>query len=194
MKFFTVAKNLSDNKSMTAEGFLLCKNVCIARLDQQEYSSSELNAPVVFVGGKVLVSREREDLFSKETIASYENKTFTLEHPDEDVNSTNWQTLTIGIVQNVRVSEDTLVADILINDSNAVDLVLTNRVKGISCGYDCDYVPLDDGYAKQINIRGNHVSLVRNPRSNKCKIKDSKQINSMVHLKLLIVLNKILEV
>lgn len=174
-RFFTT-EQLGARQSLTPEGFLLCENVPIARTGQQMYSSDEI--PVEGIGGRVTVYRDPADVFRAETIASFEGKSVTIDHPDDWVTPGNWKTLTHGVTQNVRRGgageEDLLVADLLITDENAITKV-RGGLREVSCGYDADYEQTAPGVGYQRNIVGNHVALVERGRAGpRCSIKDKE--------------------
>jgi uncharacterized protein len=109
-----------------------------------------------------------KEVFRAETIASFEGKPFTIKHPEDFVNPSNWKMLAKGAVQNVRrgggVNENDLLADILIQDQDAIDLV-KKGVREVSCGYEAEYVELGIGRGMQTNIIGNHLALVEQGRA-----------------------------
>lgn len=166
MKYFITSK-LSENISETPEGFLLCLNVPIARTGEMIYGPGE--SPIqVGPDGKAIVSREAKEVFRPETIASFEGKPFTIKHPEDFVNPSNWKVLAKGHLQNVRqgsgANEGDLMADILITDADAIALVKAG-VREVSCGYECEYVELGVGRGMQTNIIGNHLALVEAGRA-----------------------------
>lgn len=174
-RFYTT-EDLGPQQSLTPEGFLLCENVPIARTGAQLYSSEEI--PVEGVGGRVTVHRDPADVFRPETIASFEGKSVTLDHPDDWVVPGNWKELTHGFAQNVRRGEngqeDLLVADLLITDQAAITRV-RGGLREVSCGYDADYEQTAPGVGYQRNIVGNHVALVERGRAGpRCAIKDKE--------------------
>lgn len=166
MKFFTTFK-LSENMHETPEGFLVCVNVPIARVGEMTYGQGETPlAPGP--DGRVIISRDQKEVFRKETMASFEGKPVTILHPDEFVDPENWAELTKGIVQNVRRGEgeqnDDLVADLLITESGAINLV-RGGLREVSCGYEAEYTQTGVGRGVQTNIVGNHLALVEMGRA-----------------------------
>jgi hypothetical protein len=71
---------ISDNKVLTPEGYLICKNVPIGRVGWMDYLGEELGIEEKR-GQVVKVYRSPEQLFSKATIASFEGKSVTNNHP-----------------------------------------------------------------------------------------------------------------
>jgi hypothetical protein len=174
MKYFYASK-ISDNLSMTPEGFLICKSVPIARTGKYQYLKNEIG----LVGEEVVdVYRTPENIFTQETISSFEGKAFTDDHPIEDVTVDNWQIYSKGELTNVRrglgENEIYLIADIIVRDPITIDEILNKQKREVSAGYTCEYVE-KDGKIYQMNLIGNHVALVKNGRAGKTvSIKDEK--------------------
>jgi hypothetical protein len=169
---------LGKTRRLTPEGFLLCEGVAIARTGEQRYSAQEV--PVdAGPDGVVTVKRLPEDVFREETIASFEGKPITVEHPNSFVTPGTWRDVSVGTVQNVRrgtgIEDDLLLADLLITAEDAIKYV--NRdLPELSSGYDAEYEQTEVGHAIQRNIIGNHVALVDRGRAGpRCSIKDSKE-------------------
>ena len=166
---------LSENiKRREPEGYLYCLNVPIARTGTQPYLRRELGLEGE---GIVQVIRTPEEVFSKETIASFEGMPVCDDHPFSDVDSGNITAYGKGHVQNVRQGappeNDLLFADIIITHEDLIDAVLGGK-REISCGYKCDYYQADDGKVYQKAIRGNHVAVVDNGRAgNRVAIRDA---------------------
>jgi hypothetical protein len=164
--------SISPNKVETSEGFLICRNVPIARIGPQEYLAKELS-----LDGDpnrwVKVNRYEEDVFDKATIASFEGKPVTDTHPSEAVSPDNFSDLAKGHAQNVRREGDYIVADLYINDGSLIDDVQSGRKREVSCGYLCNY-EADGADYKQTHIRGNHVAVVAQGRAgHEVAIKDA---------------------
>ena len=80
--------DISPNQTETVEGYLICRNVPIARIGQQEYLAREL-----MLDGDpervVTVDRLPEDVFEAAALASFEGKPVTDGHPGENVGAEN---------------------------------------------------------------------------------------------------------
>ena len=181
MKYFIKSK-LSDNISVTPEGYLLCKNVLLTHTGELEYIEGE--HPFEEIKGSITVTRDIEELSSDETIASFTGKSITVEHPEDWVTPDNWQETTHGIIMNVRPSPekievngemvDGLLGDFLITTSQAIKEV-QDGLREVSLGYDALWVQTGDKTAKHTKIRGNHCAIVEYGRAGiECAIKDSK--------------------
>ncbi|MCL1867287.1 MAG: DUF2213 domain-containing protein, partial [Oscillospiraceae bacterium] len=177
MRLVYYGDKISPNITETPEGYLICKNVPIGRTGDMTYTRGELN-----LDGNpeetVTVHREESEVFNTVAIASFEGKPTTDAHPNEDVMPDNYANYAKGHGQNVRrgteENNDKLVADLFITDPALINEVKNNIRREISCGYDCNFVPNEDGTFSQRQIRGNHIAIVRDGRagSSVC-IKDS---------------------
>lgn len=145
----------------------MCFGVSIARTGEMIYGVGE--TPIApGPDGKVIITREADEVFRPETIASFEGKSFTVMHPEDFVNPSNWKQLTHGVIQNVRrgkgEQESDLVADILVTVSQAIELV-KKGIREVSCGYEAEYIETGVGRGIQKNIIGNHLALVAEGRA-----------------------------
>ena len=154
---------LSPNQLETDEGFLICRNVPIARTGTMEYLAGELG---LREGAERLVpvSRSEEEVFDTAAMASFEGKPVTDGHPPESVVPENFSAYARGHVQNVRREGAYLVADLYINDALLASDIRNGVKREVSCGYLCRYVPDGAGY-RQEHIRGNHVAVVPRGRA-----------------------------
>ena len=165
---------ISPNQLETDEGFLICRNVPIARTGDQQYLASELGLD----GDKVVtVHRPEEEVFSEATIASFEGKPVTDNHPSELLDSSNVTIHSKGHAQNIRRGagewNDYLVGDLFVQDERLIEEV-RNGKREVSCGYSVDYIDNGDGTYTQRNIRGNHIAIVEEGRAgHKAAIMDS---------------------
>lgn len=175
---FFVANRLGPKQSTTPEGFLLVEGVPLARVGEQIYGPGELPGIELGSDGRLVVDRPEEEVFRPETIASFEGKDVTNDHPPEDVTPENWRSFSVGHVQNVRRGEgelsDFLLGDMIIKDAVAIDAVREGK-REVSCGYDAEYEQLAPGQARQHDIIGNHVALVLRGRcGHRCAIGDEE--------------------
>lgn len=169
----------SPNQTATPEGFLICHNVPIARTGWQDYLGEEIGADDQ-AGKLVHVFRSPEEVFNPASIASFEGKILTDEHPPGAIFVTpeNATRYAKGVVQNVRqgsgTDSDLLIADLVVYDQTLIDEIQEGK-REVSAGYDLKYVKMDDGTYQQQQIWGNHVAVVKSGRAgDRVAIKDSK--------------------
>ncbi|WP_338558128.1 DUF2213 domain-containing protein [Acinetobacter sp. KS-LM10] len=179
--FYTVGK-LGKTREVTPEGYLLCRDVAIACTGSLLYGEGEV--PVTADAGLIVINRGDEDLFSPQTISSFEGKPVTNDHPDDWVKPENWKDLAKGVAQNVRrgegLEDHLLIADLLIQDQEAINAVQEGKVE-ISLGYDADYQEISKGKGVQSNIIGNHVALVDKGRcGSRCSIGDKQMAKKKI--------------
>ena len=184
LRFYTI-ETISQNRSKTPEGYLLCEEATLSRTGTMLYKSDEV--PVApGSDGLVTVVRYETDVFKPEAIASANGKSVCNNHPAEgqDITPENWRALEVGVILHPRrgtgEKKDCLVADLLIKDQEAIKLVESGKVQ-LSCGYDAEYEELKPGYAKQYDIIINHVAIVENGRCGpRCAImdEDTLKLNS----------------
>ncbi len=165
-------EQIGPNQALTPEGFLLCRDVPIARTGVLVYHSSELEGIRPDETGFIYVTRQPEQVFDPTAMASFEGKPVTNLHPNDLVGPENWSQVAVGSVQNVRRQDDLLVADLLITQAAAIRDVQSG-LREVSCGYEARYEQTEPGKAKQTAIVGNHVALVPRGRCGAtCSIKD----------------------
>ncbi|OPY66723.1 MAG: hypothetical protein A4E62_02433 [Syntrophorhabdus sp. PtaU1.Bin002] len=167
---------ISDNMTRTPEGYLICHNVPLARTGWYEYAGSEIGLDD---SAMVSVYRSPEEVFDPLAVASFEGKTVTDGHPTQfPIAADNEAAYHKGHVQNVRQGtgdvEDCLLGDLFVKDSVLINKI-DNGLREVSCGYDCEWAPRDDGTYEQRQIRGNHVAIVPNGRAgDRIAIRDEK--------------------
>ncbi|QHM71286.1 DUF2213 domain-containing protein [Mixta intestinalis] len=178
--FFTT--RLGETRFELADGSLLCKDVPIARTGTQTYLPEEIDLEPG-PDGLVVVYRTEDEVFSPETVASFEGVAVTLGHPEDAdgnivfVNPANYAELAHGHIQNVRRGtgdkSDLLLADVLVKRQEAIDAINAG-LTDVSCGYDAQYKQLSPGKGKQYQITGNHLAIVDRGRAgSRCAIGDS---------------------
>ncbi len=177
-------EKLGKTRRLTPEGFLLCEGVPLARTGEQLYKVAELtkglqDSPIRGdAQGYLRVHRMPEDVFHPDTMASFEGKPVTVDHPSEFVTPETHSKLAVGHVQNVRrgtgIEDDLLLGDVLVTSADAIAYV-NKHLPELSAGYDADYEQGESaGIAYQRNIRANHVALVERGRAGpRVSIKDS---------------------
>lgn len=167
---------IGSTRETTPEGYLLCRDVPVARIGTLMYGEGEVPVSADNTG-LILIQRGEDVLFNPKTIASFEGKPVTDDHPDDWVTPENWKELSKGFGKDVRRGDghlsDFLVADLLITDKKTIQAVMDGKVE-ISLGYDADYIEISKGKGMQSNIMGNHFALVEKGRcGSRCSIGDS---------------------
>lgn len=157
----------------TDERGYLTTTAKLARIGAMQYLGEEIGK----TPNKVYdVYVEAEDLFSPETIKSFENTPVTIEHPEEMfVDSSNWHELAVGHITNIRpdASNEYLLGDVVINSPKAIEVIRDGKIE-VSCGYDAELIDAN-GKIKKANIKGNHLAIVDEGRcGDKCKLGDGK--------------------
>jgi hypothetical protein len=161
---FYAPGQLGKTRRLTPEKYLLCEGVAIARTGEQQYRADEL-ALTPDASGIITIHRVAEEVFDPESMASFEGKSVTMEHPPMFCSPETYKRFEVGTVHNVRrgegVEDELLIADLLIKDPKAIEWVNTRRPQ-LSNGYDSEYddSPAGVGHYIQRQIRGNHTALV----------------------------------
>lgn len=166
---------ISDHILKTPEGFLICKDVPIARTGTQQYRGCEFGGPVA--DGIYNVQRPEAEVFDRAAVASFEGKPVCDEHPEEDVTPDNYGRYMKGVCRDVRRGDgdlsNCLVADLVIYDADLIGKIEAGK-REISCGYNCLWNPTSDSNYDQLEIRGNHIAVVDRGRAgHKVAIRDT---------------------
>lgn len=170
-----ITEKLSENKYIDNKGFLVCKDAIIARTGKQTYKMSD----ILNTDGddEVEVDRPSTEVFSAETLASFENCPITYNHPSDFVSPENFNELAIGFVRDVKKAvidgKEVITASLVFTNKEAIEDITSGKIKELSCGYDCDIKMNDNGEYIQTNIRGNHLALCENGRAGIAMIRDS---------------------
>ncbi len=187
MKYFFNTR-LGPNRFMLGDGSMLCKDVPIARLGEQAYRAEDLPEITPDADGEIVVTRTEDEVFSPESMASFEGMTVVILHPEDAqgdilfVDPKNWRQLTIGHATNVRRGQgensNLLIADLIIKDETGIQAI-NDGLRQVSCGYNAEYDETSPGRAIQYQIRGNHIALVPNGRAGiVCSIGDAKSMTN----------------
>lgn len=170
-----INERLSKHRCKTPEGYLICTDAILARTGKQTYRKNE-----IFKDSddetEIEVDRTEDEVFAPQTLASFENKPVTVEHPDEDVNVHNYKEYAVGFVRDVHRGEvdgqPVILGNLVITDEQTIQEIENGEHTDLSCGYDCDIA--DEPNPCQRNIRGNHVALCECGRAGIARIVDSK--------------------
>jgi uncharacterized protein len=181
MEYFANDKLTITDQSIATDGSLL-KTGVISRTGIQTYYGYEFNLPGFNATDTIKLYRPPDEILNPASVLSFEEVPVTIGHPEGNVvHSANKDKVTKGKVSNVKVTGDTVVANILVTDSEAVKLIQQGK-KELSCGYAFEldmtpgFTPGGEAYhGVQRNIRGNHVAIVDQARcGSTCRIVDSE--------------------
>lgn len=179
----TYGTKISDRIWKDSNGQLICRDCIIARTGIYDYLESE-----IIEGGDrnkiVKVFRTDDEVFDPTSIASFENKPFVDDHPQENVSLVNYKDLAKGYMYNVRRGEDDntkdcLICDLVVTDADTIEEILSGDKRELSLGYDTVIVDKGGEYY-MTKIRGNHLALVEDGRAGCATIRDSaEKINKL---------------
>ena len=174
------AERLSPHMAESAEGYLICRGVPVARSGTQMYLPAELGLPPGTAPDPVPVYRPEGEVFSPACMASFEGKPVTEDHPDlpEGVSAENIRLYQKGHAQNIRrgkgAQENLLLADLVITDPETIRHIRDGK-REISCGYTYTLAE-ENGRYVQRDIRGNHIAVVDRGRAgSRVRINDSER-------------------
>ncbi|OCA53934.1 DUF2213 domain-containing protein [Photorhabdus namnaonensis] len=129
---------VTSQREITPEGYLKVPGR-VARVGIQQYLASELGLTDRPPGQIVNVYRPPEEVFSPESLASYDNVDITVDHPDDLVDSTTFKRVTAGhAISPGRQDGDYVVVDLLIKDQYAIDAINGGKAE-LSAGYTSEY-------------------------------------------------------
>lgn len=165
------ATKISPHRGRTDEGFLICSKVPVARTGFQFYGAQELDfipsEKIKSEGNGYNVYRPEKEVFSEETLSSFEGKPITDDHPQEQVTSDNYQIYAKGNIKNVERGQgeykDYILADLVIWDKELIKKI-ENGKQAVSVGYSCDYEE-NEGKLCQKDIICNHIAVVDEGRA-----------------------------
>lgn len=158
-----LSEKIGETRERTDQGYLVLRNVPIARTGEMLYGPGEI--PVEpGKDGIIRITRSPDVVFHPDTIRSFQGAPVVIEHPEEDVDPSNWKKLTVGVLLDVRqgtgLQDNLLVADLLITDADAIKAIEDGDLHELSAGYDAGYVDDGDGRGRQVSIKGNHLALL----------------------------------
>lgn len=185
---FTDRVGETSKRQMTDEGYLLVRDARIARTGIQQYLSAELRKedgspqfPDREPTDIINVNRPESEVFSEETMQSFEMQPVTNGHPEEGVTVLNHEGLAVGVAFKIRREGIFMLAHLKITNPDTINDI-GNGKRELSNGYTADVVvrqgKTEDGQlfdAEQLNIRGNHVAIVDKARCGPvCSLSDNQ--------------------
>ena len=170
-----IKTKISDHKYKDSHGYLICTDCVMARTGKQTYTRDDCFSDGNYT--EIEVDRPEEEVFDSKALASFENVPVTIEHPDNNVDPDNYNSLSVGYVRDIKKGiyegKPVMKGTIVLTDAEAIEKVESGELINLSCGYNCDVVDCDRPY--QSNIRGNHLALCEVPRAGITHICDSKK-------------------
>jgi uncharacterized protein len=155
----------SSQQQTSVEGYLMLP-AWIAKSGLQDYQASELGLQDS-AKDVIRVYRPEDEVFELSSMASFETKPVTLEHPPTMVDPASFKDYAVGFSSHqVERDGEHLKTELVIMDADAIAAVEAGKVE-LSIGYFADYefelgvTENGESYdAVQRNIRGNHIALV----------------------------------
>ena len=152
----------------TADGYLVT-DARVARTGIQQYRGFEVGRPEKDI---VNVYRPEDEVFSRDSMASYAFRPITNDHPPEAVTSDNWKEYSAGMSDGqVARDGESIRVPMTVMDGGAIKDIEAGK-REISCGYTCDLdwtagtTPDGQTYdAVQRDIRVNHIAVVQRGRA-----------------------------
>lgn len=166
MKFVDAAPIAGTRR--TADGYLVAE-VRTARTGIQDYAGWEVGKPDMQV---VRVYRGADQVFAKDSLATYAHRPLTNNHPDEAVTADNWKDVAVGQIGDEVARDGEFVRiPLIVMDAAAIKAIEGGK-RELSAGYTCDLAfeagTTPDGQtfdAVQRNIKINHVAIVDRGRA-----------------------------
>lgn len=172
----------------TPQGFLICKDVTLAKPMVKEYYAGELGIVDGYEATDVIgIYTPSDVLFGQSVIDGFTASDVVMQHPKgNQLNSDNYKDHVIGTAKNVRADNGYLVADLTIKDKWAIEAIEYDDIKQISLGYaaelDMTAGQTETGQAyhgQWVGMVADHVAVVREGRcGDDCKIGDKQTVNT----------------
>jgi len=152
----------------TQEGYLVADAFAV-RTGIQKYAGFEVGRPELPV---VNVYRPETEVFSADTLRSFSHVPVTNDHPNVAVTAENWKDFAVGEASTEVLRDGEKMRIPLVLKDKSVIADVKNGKRELSAGYSCELVGEDgiapDGtpyQAKQVNIRANHIAVVKHGRA-----------------------------
>lgn len=172
----------------TPQGFLICKDVTLAKPMVKEYYAGELGIVDGFEATDVInIYTPPDVLFGQSVIDGFTASDVVMMHPKgNQLNSENYREHIIGTAKNVRADNGYLIADLTIKDKWAIEAIEHDDIKQISLGYaaelDMTAGQTETGQAyhgQWVGMVADHVAVVREGRcGDDCKIGDKQTVKT----------------
>ena len=183
---------LGRTQSLTPEGYLIIRDVPVARLGEMVYAAKELPWLVPGRDGTIRVQVTDQVLFHPDTLASFNGKPIADGHPEDLVGPENIREHSVGNMLNPRRGEgndsDKFLADLLVTHAEGIKALRERGPDGqeiglreVSLGYDADYEQSEPGRAVRTKMVGNHVAINVHGRCGPaCAIGDNAMKHSLM--------------
>ena len=150
------------------DGYLVA-DARVARTGIQLYAGYEVGRPDMPV---VRVYRPEEEVFSRDTLASFAHRPVTNDHPNEPVTADNWKQFAVGQTADEVARDGQFIrVPLMVADAAAIKAIEDGK-RELSAGYTCDLAwesgetASGEAYdAIQRNIKINHVAIVDRGRA-----------------------------
>lgn len=161
---------ISEKRTMTPEGFMLIRDVRLARIGDMLYSAGQTPIPPG-PSGVTVISRDADVVFAQETLDSFVGKPITVLHPTGNkVGPENFREVAGGHILSVRrgspPEQDFMVGDVLATTPESI--ALADKGCEVSCGYAGSYVQTGPGRGRQTKIVGNHLAFLPDGIKGRC--------------------------
>jgi hypothetical protein len=180
VNLFHTPEKIGPKRGRTPEGYLVCYDVPLARVGFQEYGEHEIDDPAISrpPDGFYRVERVPDEVFAPDSIASWNGKPVTNDHPPQLLTPATTRMYQVGTMINPRRGEGgndgLMLVDMVITCPSTM-LDIESGKREVSGGYGCDYFEITPGHLQQRNILGNHGAIVEEGRcGGACAIHDHK--------------------
>lgn len=172
----------------TPQGFMICKDVTLAKPMVKEYYAGELGIVDGFEATDIInIYTPPDVLFGQSVIDGFTASDVVMMHPKgNQLISENYREHIIGTAKNVRADNGYLIADLTIKDKWAIEAIEYDDIKQISLGYAAE-LDMTEGttetgqayHGQWVGMVADHVAVVREGRCGpECKIGDKQTVNT----------------
>lgn len=155
---------------ITREGHFVARARVARANNVQDYSPRELRLPPKPDGSMYRIFRPEAEIFAKDSLASALHKTVVIDHPSEDVDATNWKSLSVGDTGgDILRDGEFMSVPVMVMDAKGVKAVQTTHPE-FSWGYSADVVLTPGKFGDQEydgsvkGVRYNHLAMCPHAR------------------------------
>lgn len=184
---------INSEREYTDEGFLKVP-ARISRCGVQDYTAKDLDVADKNPDDIIKVYRPEDEVFSDDSLRSFEYKTVTNNHPPELINAANSKKYMVGMSGHEVIKDGIYIKTMLhVSDKDAIQSIENGKVE-LSNGYttDIEWTPgvTQNGEqydAIQRNIKGNHIAIVERGRAgHECRVADNLHLGDNLMSKITI--------